>query len=124
MPNFFVELNVSRGRELELERAARMLESAEARMGGTATVMTHSIGGRDGGAERLVCLIEADTPEAADRVMRVALVPHGRIREISERARNRLLRARYPRGDVDPRLEAELVQDVVDVSLDGALGEE
>jgi hypothetical protein len=124
MPIFLVEVHVPGGRQLELDRARRMLESAQARMSGSAMVTTAWSGGPDGGGARLVCVIEGDSVETARRLIGVALVPHGRIREISEGARDRLFRARYPPGDVDPGLETELVQDVVDVRLDGPLGQE
>jgi hypothetical protein len=92
MPNYFVELNVTGG-ELELDRAVRMLETAQRRMSGRSAVIPLSTGDRGRDTPRLVCLIEADSPEAAKRLMSVALVPHGPIREVSQRVRDRLLRA-------------------------------
>jgi len=107
----------------ELERAVRMLEAAQARPRGTAIVTRPIIGvSREDG--RLVCLIEATSLESARRLVSVALLPPGRIREITHLAGTHLLGRRHPGGDVDPGVESELVQDVVDVGLDGALGQE
>jgi hypothetical protein len=121
---FLVELRVTGGGPLELDRAQRMLESAQARLSGPATVAPEFVHGRGEGGQRLACLLEADSLEAAHRLMSVALIPYGPIREISTLARRRLLGGRDPRGDVDPGLEAELVEDVVDMGLDGPLGQE
>ena len=124
MPSFVVALNLKGGRGPELVRAARMLDAAGARSSATATVTVRSFRGRGGEGVRHVCLIGAEGIEAAQHLMSVALVPHGPIRAISDGARDRLLRARHPGGDVDPRLEPELVEDVVDVGLDRSLGQE
>lgn len=109
---------------LELERAVRMLDAAQARMRGTATVTRTIIAGicREDG--RLVCLVEATSLEAARRLVSVALLPPGRIREITHVGGTHLLGSRHPGGDVDPGIESELVEDVVDVGLDSALGQE
>lgn len=109
---------------LELERAVRMLEAAQTRMRGTAMGTRTIITGLSREDGRLVCLIEATSLESARRVVSVALLPPGRIREITHLAGTPLLGSRYPRGDVDPGVESELVEDVVDVGLDGALGQE
>ena len=108
----------------ELERAVRMLEAAQTRTRGTATVTRTIIAGLSREDGRLVCLIEATSLESARRLFAVALLPGGRIREITLVADGRLLLRGHPGGDVDPRVEAELVEDVVDVGLDGALGQE
>jgi hypothetical protein len=110
--------------ELELERAVRMLEAAQNRMRGTTTVTRAIIAGLSREDGRVVCLIEAPTMESARRVVSVALLPPGRIREITHLAGTHLLGGRHPGGDVDPGVESELVEDVVDVGLDGALGQE
>ena len=100
---FLIEIHMADAGELEVERAARMLDAAQIRMRGSPTV-TRSL-------------------ESARRLVRMALLPAGRIREITHPA-GTLLLGSHPGGDVDPGVESELVQDVVDVGLDGALGQE
>lgn len=124
MPNFLVEVHLAAADELELERALRLLEAAQDRMRGTGSGTRTIIAGvtRDDG--RLVCLVEAPSLAAARRLVSLALLPPGRIREISHLAGTHLLGVRHPGSDVDPGVETELVEDVVDVRLDGALGQE
>ncbi len=124
MPTFLIEVHIADAGELELERAVRMLEAAQTRMRGPATVTHTLIAGLSREDARLVCLIEAACLESARRLVRVALLPPGRIREITRVAETPLLRSRHPGGDVDPGVEAKLVEDVIDVGLDGALGQE
>lgn len=109
--------------ELELERAGRMLEAAQTRMRGTATVTRTIVAGLSREDGRLIYLIEATSLESARRLVSVALLPPGRIREITHLAGTHLLGSRHPGGDVDPGIESQLVEDVVNVGLDGALGQ-
>jgi hypothetical protein len=124
MPTFLVEVHMADAGALELERAVRMLEAAQARMRGTEPVGRTILAGVSRQDGRLVCLIEATGLDEARRLVTVALLPPGSIREITHLAGTHLLGGRYPRGDVDPGVEPELVEDVVDVGLDGALGQE
>jgi len=124
MPHYLVDVHMADAGELELDRASRMLEAAQSRMRGTATVTRTIMAGLVREDGRLVFLIEATSLESARRLVSVALLPPGRIREITHLAGTHLLGRRHPRGDVDPGVESELVQDVVDVGLDGALGQE
>jgi hypothetical protein len=123
MPHFLVEVHLPNAGALELERAVRMLESAQGRLreGVAGRSIVAGISREDG---RLICLIEAATLASARRTLAVALLPPGRIREIAQITGSGLVRARDPRGDADPGAEAELVEDVVDVRLDGPLGQE
>jgi hypothetical protein len=124
MPHFLVEIHMADASEPELERAVRMLEGA-LRRSSAATSATRPISaGITRGDGRLICLIDAATLAAARRIVAVALLPPGRIREIVEIPSGGLLGARHPGGDVHARAEAELVEDVVDVGLDGPLGQE
>ena len=110
--------------QLELERASRMLGAAQSRLQ-RAGMITHTIvAGLSREDDRLLFVIEARDPDAARRLFAVALLPTGRIREITIVPDERLLAGRHPRGDVDSGAESELVEDVVDVGLDGALGQE
>ena len=82
--------------ELELERAVRMLDAAITRMP-ESTIATRTIlagHSRDDG--RLVCLIEAASLESARRLVSLALLPPGRLREIS-RARGHTATWQSPR---------------------------
>jgi hypothetical protein len=125
MPHFLIEIHMAaHAKALELERAVRLLEAAQTRIRGTAAAAPMILAGLSHEDDRLVCLVEAPSLEAARRLLSVALLPSGRIREITHLAGTGLPRGRYPGGNVDPGVEPELVEDVVDVGLDGALGEE
>ncbi len=123
MPHFLIEVHMSNADELELERAVRMLEAAQDRLrdGAGAPPIIAGISRDDG---RLLCLIEAANLAAARRTVAIALLPPGRIREVDQIAGSRLLDGGHPRGDADPGAHAELVEDVVDVRLDGPLRQE
>jgi hypothetical protein len=124
MPHYLVEVHMTNAGDPELERAVRMLEAAQDRLLDPATGARPIIAGISRADGRLICLIEATTLFAAQRVVAVALLPPGRIREVTRITGRRLVGAGDPRGDADARAEPELVEDVVDVRLDGALGEE
>ena len=108
----------------ELERATRMLVAAQSRMRGQATFAPPMVAGLSREDGRLVCLVYAVSLESARRMVSLALLPPGRIREITDLADAHLFGGRHPRGDADSGVEAELVEDVVDVGLDGPLGQE
>jgi hypothetical protein len=124
MPQFLVEIHMADAEQRELARAMGMLEAAQARSPGAGKVAPTIIAGLSREDGRLVCLIEATSLESARRLVSVALLPAGRIREITPVTGRRLLAARHPGGNVDPGVESELVEDVVDVGLDRALGQE
>lgn len=124
MSIFLIEVHMADAGTLEVERAARMLDAAQARMRESATVMRTIIAGFSREDSRLVCLVEATSLDSARRLVSLALLPSGRIREITHLAGTDLLGSRHPGGDVDPGVESELVEDVVDVGLDGTLGQE
>jgi len=120
---FLIEIHMAGAGEQELKRAVRMLEAAQTRMQGSATVtrtLTAGLSREDG---RLICLVEATSLEWARRLVSVAQLPNGRIREITHLAGTHLLGS-HPGSDVDPRVESELIEDVVDVGFNGALGQE
>jgi uncharacterized protein with GYD domain len=109
MPHFLVEIHLADAGQLELERATRMLEAAQSRLR-RAGMTTHTIvAGLSREDDRLLYVIEARSPVAARRLFAVALLPTGRIREITLVAGARLLPGRDPRRDVDPGVETELV---------------
>jgi hypothetical protein len=124
MPHFLVEVHMTNAGDLELERAVRMLEAAQDRVREPAKDTRPIIAGISRADGRLICLIEATTLAAARRTVALALLPAGRIREITRVTGSPLFGTSDPRGDADARAEAELVEDVVDVRLDGPLGQE
>jgi hypothetical protein len=124
MPYFMVEIFMADAGQLVLERATWLLEAAQSRLG-TAGMSTRTIvAGLSREDDRLLYLIEARSRDVVRRLFAVALLPDGRIREITLVGGGRLLLARDPGGDIDPGAEPQLVEDVVNVGLDGALGQE
>jgi hypothetical protein len=124
MPTYLIEVHMSDAGAFELERATRMLVAAQSRMRRQATFGRTMFAGLSREDGRLVYLVEAGSLESARRMLSLALLPPGRIREITNVANAHLLRGRHPRRDADPGVEAELVEDVVDVGLYGPLGQE
>jgi hypothetical protein len=124
MPHFLVEIHMPHARQFEMERATRLLETAQSRLRRAGTITRTIAAGISREDDQLLYLIEARSPDSARRLFAVALLPAGRIREITHVTGRRLLRSRHPGGDIDPGVEAELVEDVVDVRLDSALGQE
>jgi hypothetical protein len=86
---------------LELERAVRMLDAAQARMRGSATVTQALLTGLSRSDARLVCVVEAASLDSARRLVALAFLPPGRIREVSHLTGTLLLRG-HPGGDADP----------------------
>ena len=123
MATFLIEIHMADAGDGELERAVRMLNAAQTRMNGSGIVTRATIAGLSREDGRLVCLVEAPSLEAARRLLGVALLPGGRIREITRLAGTPSLGS-HPSGDGDPGVDTELVEDVVDVRLDSALGQE
>lgn len=124
MPYFLVEIHMSGAGQLELDRAVELLEAAQSRLREADTQTSAITAGFSGVDGRLVCLIEATSLVSVRLLVSVALLPSGRIREITHLTKSRLLGSGNPGGDVDAGVESELVQDVVDVGLDGPLGQE
>jgi hypothetical protein len=84
VPCFLVEIRMNEAGKVELERAVRTLEAAQTRLRLKATAtrtLTAGVVHDDG---QLVCLIEAPSLEAVRRLVSLALLPRGRIREITE----------------------------------------
>ena len=109
--------------EFELERAVRMLDTAITRMPESTIATRTIIAGHSRDDGWLVWLIETASFESARRLVRLALLPPGRLREIT-RVAGRPLPGSHPGGDADSGADSELVEDVVDVGLNGALGQE
>jgi hypothetical protein len=124
MPTYLIEVHVADAGAFELERATRMLVTAQSRMRGQATFARTIFAGLSREDRRLVYLVEAASLESARRMVSLALLPPGRIREITNLADAHLLGGGHPRGDAGPGVETQLVEDVVDVGLDGPLGDE
>jgi hypothetical protein len=132
MRYFLVEIPIDQVGPIDLERATGTLRTAQSRSGRSSTAARALLAGiaEDGG--RLLCLIEAPTARAAQALVGLALLPTGRTREISALTRpaasartwSRSSNGSDPGCDLGPGAEPELVEDVVDVSLHRALGEE
>jgi hypothetical protein len=123
MPTFLIEIHLADAEDSEFDRAVRLLNAAQTRLLQAGTNTRTTIVGLSREDRRLVCLVDAPDLESARRLVGVALLPGGRIREITSLA-DRPLLGSHPRSDARPGAEAELVEDVVDMRLDGALGEE
>ena len=123
MPTFLIEIHMADAGDRELDRAVRMLDAARTRLLEAGTDTRTTIVGLSREDGRLVCLVEAPNLDSARRLVGVALLPAGRIREITDLA-DLPYSAVHPGSDAHPGAEAELVEDVVDMGLDGALGEE
>ena len=80
MPQYIVEIRLQGVGRPEAGRIARVLESANARLGDVARVLTASIGRDDG---RLVCTVEAPNGDAVRHLVSTALLPSARIGEIT-----------------------------------------
>lgn len=80
MPQFIVEIRLPGVAGPEMARVARVLSSANARLGHVARVVTASVGYDDG---RLVCTVAAANAEAVRHLISTALLPSGRIGEIT-----------------------------------------
>jgi hypothetical protein len=83
MPIYLVEVHMAAASELELGRAVRMLDAAVTRMPESAIAARAIFAGHSREDGRLVCLIEAASLEAARRLVSLALLPPGRLREIT-----------------------------------------
>ena len=126
---FLVEIPVPHSDAAGLARAARTLWTADLRSSGdVTTARLESVSVVEAG--RLVCVIEASTIEAVRSLVALAFLSTGRIREAAASEISGLVDAtprgggHDPRRDLRPGVEPQLVQDVVDVGLDRALGDE
>ena len=132
MRRFLVQIPMREPSRTEVGRARRTIRAAATRLGRTTgedPPVLLRIGPEDAD---LRCLVEATSAESVRRLLVLALLPRARIRELTglaaalavREARTRSSGDREPGGDLPPRVETELVEDVVDVRLDGAFGEE
>ena len=81
MSHFLVEILMSDA--AQLERAARMLDAAQIRLLRRAAATRTIIAGHCSDGGQLVCLIEAADLETVRRLISMAFLPPGRIREIN-----------------------------------------
>jgi hypothetical protein len=123
MPTFLIEIHIADAGDREVDRAVRLLNAAQTRLRDAGTDTRTTVVGLVREDGRLVCLVDAPDVESARRLVGLALLPGGRVREITHLAET-LSSGSDPGSDARPRAEAELVEDVVDVRLDGALREE
>ena len=121
MTCFLVEIPVPQSDGVELERATRALRAAQSRLSRNAIAVRLLIAGFTKGDGRLVCLVEAPAAEAVRKLVALAFLPAGRIREVSVVVS---VGGQDPSGDLGSGAEAQLVEDVVDMRLHGSLGDE
>jgi hypothetical protein len=83
MAYFLVEIPMDDVGRLELERATRTLDAAQTRLRRSAAdaIAIAGVSRLDG---RLVCLIEAPSLDVVRRLVALALLPAGRIREVGD----------------------------------------
>jgi hypothetical protein len=130
MNYFLVEIPLQQPDGMDIGRATRTLHAAQARLSHSAITVRPLAAGVTSGDGRLVCLMEAGAAEQVRSLVSLALLPAGRIREV---LRVPLIRGdRFPSAigwlnpgaDLAPRVDTELVEDVVEVRFDGPLGDE
>jgi hypothetical protein len=81
MSHFLVELRMNDA--TQLERAAEMLDAAQIRLRRRGTSTRIIIAGHSPDDGQLVCFIEATDLETVTRLISMAFLPRGRIREIT-----------------------------------------
>ena len=86
MPTFLIEIPLPDAEDREFDRAVRMLNAAQTRLREAGTITRTTIVGLSREDGRLVCLVDAPTLTSARRLVSVALLPGGRIREITNLA--------------------------------------
>jgi hypothetical protein len=79
---FLVDISVPDPDRMDLERATRTLRAAQGRLFTSASRLRPLIAGVITEGGRLVCLIEAPSIPAVRRLVALALLPGGRIREV------------------------------------------
>jgi len=83
MPYYLVEVRMTNVGQHELERVKPMLKAAQSHLRGSGIVARLVASGLSREDGRLLCLIEASDPASARRLVSVALLPAGRVREIT-----------------------------------------
>lgn len=130
MSYFLVEIPVPQSDRADVGRAMRTLRVAQSRLGDRAVAVRPLLAGVTDQEGWMVFLMEAVTIEAVRSLVSLALLPAGRIREILylalPGARCSLSDDRGPKpgANLAPRVDAELVEDVVDMRFHGSLGDE
>jgi hypothetical protein len=128
MPCYLVEIVLPQSDAAAARRASRTIRTAQSRLDANGTVVRALIAGftEDG---RLVCLMEAATSGDARSLVALALLPAGRIHEVvdvalQDASRGSGFDGRRPGFDLRSGADPELVEDVVDMGLDGSLRDE
>jgi hypothetical protein len=130
MSYFLVEIPARQSDAVDLERAARTLVAAQSRLSDGAITVRPLVVGVTSDDGRLVCLIEAEAVEEVRSLVALALLPAGRIREVRHLALPGGICGPSDSGrpnpvaNLAPRVDAELVQNVVDMGFHGSLGDE
>ncbi|MCU1637195.1 MAG: hypothetical protein JWQ68_2434 [Cryobacterium sp.] len=85
MPYFLVEIPVRMPHRREMERASRTLRSARSRLTGTSIAAPFLMVAATADNAGLVFLVKAPSVAAVRQLVTLALLPGGRIRELSHR---------------------------------------
>jgi hypothetical protein len=120
---FLVQIHVPHAGDKELERAMTTLRSARSRAPADALGRHPFVSGPPAAA-RLVVLIEASTAGVVRTLTALAFLPAPQIREILAVPVVGSVGGDDPFSDLGSGVETQLVEDVVDVGLDGSLGDE
>ena len=82
MSHFLVEIPVPQSEPVDIERAAQTLRAARGRLCARATAISLVVAGVTIEDARLVCFMEADSAEAVQALVSLALLPGSRIRRL------------------------------------------
>lgn len=130
MSYFLVEIPVPQSDGVDIDRAVQTLQTAQSRLSDGAIAVRTLFAGAASDDGRLVCLIKAKAIEQVRRLVALALLPTGRIREVryltlpGANCGHSAGRGTNPGADLAPRVDAELVQNVVDMRFHGSFGHE
>lgn len=130
MSYFLVEIPVPQSDRADVGRAMRTLRVAQSRLGDRAVAVRPLLAGVTDQEGWMVFLMEAVTIEAVRSLVSLALLPAGRVREVLYLALPGAGcslsddRGPKPGTNLAPRVDAELVEDVVDMRFHGSLGDE
>jgi hypothetical protein len=128
MNYFLVEIPAPQSDRVDLDRAMCTLRVAQARLWEKSIAVRPLLAGVTNDGAWLVFLIDAVTIEVVRSLVSLALLPAGRIREVLDLpgaiSGPSNGRGPEPGAYFVPRVDAKLVQDVVDMRFHGSLGEE
>ncbi len=125
MPRYLVEIPLPHSDVRTAHRASITVASAQSRLARLG-VGTRSLIGGYVEDHRLVLVVDAASGGDVDRMVALALLPRARVREVTaipvrDGGRSSGIVSQQPACDLRPGVDAELVEDMRDVRLDGPL---